>query len=223
MQFKPILFSTPMVQAILEGRKTQTRRVIKELARICDADDWDEVLLNGSDWDAVCDTSDGLEVHTVKCPHGKVGDVLWVKEAHFRYGKWAKNGITKTGKQKWRFVPDTGFPNVRYMDDPPVKVQKISDRVTGWYKRSSLFMPKSACRIFLQITDIRVERLQDISEEDARAEGVKIKQHFKETGDWTAKAAFQLLWQSINGPESWSANPWVWAITFNRIDKPSNF
>lgn len=211
----PILFSTPMVQAILDGRKTMTRRVIKFPKGWVPLD-------NAWDWVALQDFYPKWH-----CPYGKHGDLLWVREAHYRYGRWVKNGATKTGKQKWRFTPDSGFPNIRYQDNPPAKVEKISYRGTGWYKRSSLFMPKDIARIWLEVTGVRVERLQEISEKDAKAEGVEQNRD----GSWhdyispdrlwqdAAKPSFQSLWMNINGEGSWEANPWVWVIEFKVVSK----
>jgi hypothetical protein len=96
--------------------------------------------------------------------------------------------------------------------------------------KPSIFMPKAACRIFLEITDVKVERLQDISEEDAINEGVELlpnnryKYYLSEYFDCiNAVHSFQTLWKSINGAESWEANPFVWAIEFKQITKPENF
>lgn len=86
-----------------------------------------------------------------------------------------------------------------------------------WSKKSSMFMPRWASRITLEITDVRVERLQDITPEDAKAEGVEsFAREHKLTGYWTT--AFARLWMEINGKDSWDANPWVWALSFKRIE-----
>lgn len=252
---KPILFSTPMVQAILEGRKTMTRRVVK------DAIGWN------SNWQVKQikeEHIDGIpryemrrdlqcSVTYFKCPYGQPGDVLAVKETHFRYGNWfAKEGeFTSTGKQAYVFVPLT--EEVRYFDNPPEKYKHgmaKNEMTACWYKRPSLFLELKNCRIFLQITDIRVERLQEISCHDAGGEGVEydnIDWGAFEGGELVADYknytweddesypeyyfpvfanpidSFRTLWQSINGPESWEANPWVWVVEFKRIDKPVNF
>ena len=229
MKMKPILFSTPMVQAILEGRKTQTRRSVKyniswesshlpkgslEGFAVYDKK-WAQYWLDGEDQPA--SLSDGF------CPYGKPGSVLWVREEHYRFGHWVeKEGVfTKTGRQKWMFVPTTD----EILFDAPEEFRKgrhHKDSYTpAWHKRLARFMPYSACRLFLRITDIRVERLQDITEEDGRLEGAK-KMHIDDLGQTfaTYKRGFQSLWDSINGPESWAANPYVWCVSFERIDKP---
>jgi hypothetical protein len=226
MNFKPILFSTPMVQAILNGTKLQTRRVVKGKAL--------EWITTGMLPPDVLTRPD-----TFICPYGEVGDVLWVRESFYQYGFWRKNGLTKTGKQKWKFIADNAYTSIAYNDNPPSSIFKNSQRVLGWYKRSSLFMPKEACRLFLKIKDIRVERLQDISEEDAISEGVlkdvKLPVENFQTrllyrdykGDTSgcadARSSFMTLWKSINGEQSWNENPWVWVIEFERIEKPENF
>ena len=231
MKFRPILFSTPMVQAIISGSKVQTRRVIKP-----------QPVLGNGDWDSRnIKQVEGKFVpfmqHTEhKSIKYKIGDVLWVRESHFQYGMWMKNGKTKTGKQKWKFVKDKALTSVAYMDNPPKEVLKNSNReVLGWFKRSSLFMPKEACRLFLKIKNIRVERLQDISQRDCFEEGIEVTElgcrnydksyPVKEFigGGTEAIRSFKSLWQYINGEESWNSNPWVWVIQFERIDKPENF
>ena len=207
MKFIPILFSTPMVQAILKGRKTMTRRKIK----LYKADEYP--LRQTSQWMQENNT----------CPYGKVGDVLWVRET-FCLNVFENN------------------PYLYKADD--------NDGENDYLRwKPSLFMPKAACRIFLVITDIRVERLQHISKEDAKKEGIEFtiadKEKFRcrATGmklyrDYERKdnsltnypcngfenaiVSFETLWQSINGKESWEANPWVWVIVFERIEKPAD-
>jgi hypothetical protein len=146
------------------------------------------------------------------CPYGKVGDVLWVRETFNEY------------------YFDEGYGYKADFTDEAIKMLKN----TKW--KSSLFMPKAACRIFLEITDIRVERLRDISEEDAIKEGIEII-HMAEINVPVYKnyllkekllttnpiKSLQTLWQSINGKQSLEANPWVWVISFKRIEKPTDF
>jgi hypothetical protein len=175
MKQTPILFSTPMVQAILEGRKTQTRRVVKHELDNRGVRSTNNIF---EDWH-------GKEV---KCPCGQVGDVLWVREA---YAPHYFDDFSHGYKANWN---DTA---AEYVNQPKWK--------------PSIHMPKEACRIFLKITDIRVERLQDISNSDIRAEGAA------EFGCTSHRLNFQSLWQSINGQQSWEANPWVWVIEFDRI------
>jgi hypothetical protein len=219
---KPILFSGPMVCSILGGKKTQTRRIIKPVRNfehhgICKpemaADSW-AVWWHGAETDRVgC---------LQECPYGKPGDRLWVREA-WRTGSKLDSlswlGISERAKEAG-YSP--GCP-IRYEASGTVRRwgDNDTDHFGGWGRyRHARFMPCWASRITLEITEVRVERLQEISEEDARAEGVEI------TDEWTGAAedlngrhvmAYSILWDSINGKASWKANPWVWALTFKRI------
>lgn len=223
----PILFSTAMVQAILEGRKTETRRQVKPqpqpiATEVVASDQW-----KGKDFVARFPYDREPVVYEVtnlyKCPYGQPGDVLWVRES-FRY--------TNT--------PNPEVLNYQYKDGakgaeiPEDECYKISDYDR---LRPSIHMPKAAARIWLEVVEVKVERLQDITEDGAKAEGVKSDPHIEELvakgeniagsyyfypckdyrdGDWgfSAKTSFYSLWQSINGLESWTANPWVWVIKF---------
>jgi hypothetical protein len=248
MKERPSLFSTPMVLAILAGRKTQTRRVVK-IPDLIKHPDWYRYIGNSNDmeipraaihYDERLYHAWGLINNNMPMwviDSYKLKDILWVKEMYYAYGIWLKNGHTKSGKQKWRFFDTTltGF-KYHYVEDPPENVLPNTVREKyGWFKRSSLFMPRKACRIKLEITDIRVERVQDISEEDAKAEGVYFygwddyhqtdykNYSYSDKGmcdDWgvqTAKESYQTLWESINGKGSWGKNPFVWVIKFKRL------
>lgn len=206
MKFRPILFSTPMVKALLEGRKTQTRRIVKlkhlvvpEVAGAIHPDG------SGKGWVAWF-PGDGITAEKTAelypgnagfpCPYGLPGDVLWVRES-FRIIKGNVTGSEHdyTSEMLYKADGDLG-PH-----------------------QPSIHMPKSACRIFLEITEVRVERLQDISEEDAFAEGV-----YDGEGPYgVGHMMFEYLWENINGVDSWKSNPWVWCLTFKRIDKPEGF
>lgn len=209
MKERPILFSAEMVRAILDGRKTQTRRAIK-MPRTRDAF---TLLDRGDGWwpyqsddgeSALC--SDGNE-HPYACPYGKPGDRLWVREAH-------------------AFVPEpayrcsTGiYQQINPADDYQACVYRENfDRARGFSWRPSIHMPRWASRILLEVTDVRVERLQEISDEDALAEGV----YPTRTGLYAgaAKSEYRNVWEQINGAGSWNANPWVWCVTF-RVIQPS--
>ncbi len=201
-----------MVQALLDHRKTQTRRIVKPQP---DARGLRTSNVPFEDWH-------GREV---KCPYGKVGDTLWVREEHYVFGEWIKNGLSKTNKQKWKFCPhldaDVTFKR-------PRTVMPNNYRLPAWYKRLSRFMPKKYARTYLRITDIRVERLQSISENDSVSEGIleyedgTYHNYFTQKGLRSeggvecllAKGSFQSLWSSINGQGSWEENPWVWVVFF---------
>ena len=210
MKERPILFSAPMVRAILEGRKTQTRRAVKGVAL-----SW---LNDGFTPQFVSDYKNGLS------PYGQVGDRLWVRESCWIWGVWLKNGFTKSGRQKWRFKAVGKQVTFEHPDKLSI-AQRDGLGLTGWVRRPSIHLPRWASRITLEITGVRVERLQDISEADCIEEGIDEKL----CAEFTTKApsrfdlklaaihAYAGLWESINGPESWAENPWVWVVEFKRV------
>lgn len=182
---RPILFSTPMVRAIVGISKKATRRIIKDkhILYMLDVNKCLPSYCAGLDF----------------CPYGKVGDILWVRET-FRPLIDCETGEFS----RWDYK--AGMPDDFYKQYP----QK------GF--KPSIHMPKAAARIWLEITEIKIERLQDISEEDAIAEGVETLGLYPGY-DVSCKGKFEGLWNSINGMESWEANPWVWVIKFKRIQK----
>jgi len=192
---RPILFSGPMVRAILENRKTQTRRVVK-----CPIWMTKEVdMLNPASPHHYGDVS------TIKpCPYGQPGDHLWVRES------WNVSGLAFLRKPR-----ETAFaaPSAwKYQATDDGSWQR------GW--RPSIHMPRWASRILLEIVSVRVERLQDISEEDALAEGVDF--HCTDPTclichGFCGIQCYRELWEKINGTGSWDANPWVWVVEFKRI------
>ncbi len=186
-----------MVRAILDGRKTQTRRVAKGMA--LDLIDVEFSL------EFVCHPDNGL------CPYGNVGDRIWVRET------WAINplygAINEEDAPKYVFAAD---------DYDQVILPDGSGDRDPW--RPSIHMPRVASRITLEVTGVYIERLHDISETDALAEGVdawpdgNFKAYGKHSGKFRhAKDSFSSLWESINGHGSWDANPFVWVIKFKRI------
>lgn len=184
---KPILFSAPMVSAILDGRKTQTRRIIKDTGLYAI-----EERFHGKE------TSERERRNlATQCKYGQPGDWLWVKETHQAHPIY--------GSPVYR--ADYLLQNGRYGPNP------VDAECWPW--KPSIFMPRRLSRITLEITDVRVERLQDISEEDAIAEGIEGSGDCGSIG--FGRWAYRKLWESINGKGSWDANPWVWAITFKRI------
>lgn len=221
MKERPILFSAPMVRAILAGTKVQTRRVVKP----------------GKCPDFGCRMTPseiaGDEHPERMCPLGQPGDLLWVRETHAITPHPSDLGLTREN------IPGTwdgavaAAGRVIYAADPGAEIELDGQR---W--RSSIHMPRAASRITLEITGVRVERLQDMEgqspypgESDALAEGVNRIHHGR--GDyyfssfrnephpknWCDPAdAFRELWESINGTGSWDANPWVWVVAFKRVD-----
>lgn len=220
MKERPILFSAPMVRAILSGQKTQTRRVVKPIGN-----DEGFVILdygNGG-WPYRSDDGDST-THTVKrggklyldetphvCPYGQTGDRLWVRET------WADVGTCDPGLIVYRADYPLCVPR-HYENVPPASEIR-------W--RPSIHQRREHSRILLEITGVSVERLQDISEEDAAAEGISdggcLNCGEPEPCGCAdpkpdARDAFARLWHSINGEESWHANPWVWVVEFKRVE-----
>lgn len=217
MKERPILFSGPMVRAILDGKKTQTRRIFKGEAfgvpeSICRVKSGlSKAKLNRLGVMFLCD-SKPLPIRTfTPCPYGGIGDRLWVRENYgicwegggfidpvinYRADSKQKPIMMKNGlMEKWREF--YGRPRKNPWD--PHK----------WYP--SIFMPRFASRIILEITNIRVERLQDISDSDARDEGVELGDH------WIYTQAFEELWDTLNAKTyPWSSNPWVWVVDFKK-------
>ena len=201
---RPILFSAPMVRAILEGRKTVTRREIRPRMRSADTQFELHQQTDGSwqpmhTFDESCMDHQGTE-HPIVCPYGKPGDRLWVRET-------------------FNSSADCRPPIV----EPFIYAADLnSDGVQKWAARwkPSIHMPRWACRILLEITGVRVERLQDISRADIRAEGLQCPPELASDDvspnyrDWYP-AAWRELWESTGG--SWDANPWVWVVEFKRV------
>ena len=139
-----------------------------------------------------------------RCPYGDEGDVLWVRETWCDYN----DGY---GKEHEHLKSPT--PRILYKEDFR---DMLSDKVGIW--KPSIFMPKHACRFFLRINDVRVERLQDISEEDAAAEGVFIHPVYP-----SPRMEFASLWDKINSQNNWNSNPYVWVISFELTERPQGF
>lgn len=211
-----------MVQAILEGRKTMTRMVVKfpkEFNR-------KNVYKNGDLGLKYSVTDDvGNELLHRLFPTYEKGDRLWVRETYYAYGIWLKNGHSKSGLQKWIFFDTTltGF-KYRYSDNPPDNILPNSKRETyGWFKRPSLFMPKKVARIWLEVTSFRAIRLNIISDADCKKEGIEPfgigYRDYSEEGASVDSPyySFKTLWESISVKGSWELNPWVWVVEFKRI------
>lgn len=212
MKQRPILFSTPMVQAILAGRKTQTRRVVKPPKEFIG--DWFFQHVN-------------FVRSRVNCPYGQTGDVLWVRETFAKcIGRIEITPSEVASAYEWtkdRFI----VYKADSKEETHPKFPKFGKK--RW--RPSIHMEKDFARIWLCITDVRVERLQDITEEDAMREGVlpigdKGLGFYNDylTNGFSCKNAvrsFESLWQSIHGEESWNNNPWVWVVEFKQIENPN--
>ncbi|HHS9688992.1 TPA: hypothetical protein ACTW9H_004800 [Raoultella ornithinolytica] len=236
MKERGMIFNGEMVRAILDGLKTQTRRVVSNV-------DYDNCI----PLQKRTKTKDGIYTHVIDapiyelCPFGKVGDLLWVRETWSDVNlegipavAYRADGDVYSPMDDESFLDEDGAFNY---DDPRVTKYHFaawySDLIEGiegdW--RPSIHMPRWASRILLEITNVRVERLNAISEEDAMREGIDtdrlaesqdnydcIADH-NMTGRPTAKGYFSDIWQSIYGEESWQANPWVWVIEFKRVEE----
>ena len=196
MNEKPILFRGPMVRAILEGRMTMTRRVIKPWKRIS----WPvETVQRGYTVTFSYKAANGIWTETMPmvCPYGMPGDRLWVRESWRECGsiQMCDDAITPDGLL-------AGLDRCRYMAD---------GRWDGPW-RPSIYMPRWASRITLEVTAVRVERLNAITAGDAETEGV-------DASNCCRIEAFERLWDSINAKRGygWSVNPWVWVIGFQRV------
>jgi hypothetical protein len=194
MKELPILFSAPMVRAILEGRKTQTRRIVK--VRPAGAE---VVVHNGRVWKPARVDYAGF----VECPYGQPGDRLWVRETFLLRGN--------------------GTHCVYRADSDLIEAAGFGAMYGGW--KPSIFMPRKFSSITLEVTGVRVERLQEISERDAQAEGIDDPTCTEEVTPATGYAtysyatSFAKLWDSINAKRApWASNPWVWCISFRRIN-----
>jgi hypothetical protein len=197
-----ILFSAPMVRALLDGSKTQTRRVVKdlpswEITEIClDAGGTGKWMPNGP-----APSGRGMAAgHWRACPYGQPGDRLWVRET-------------------FSDIYGAGGDERRRMEEVMYRADGETDPyVIGYRWTPSIHMPRWASRILLEITGVRVERLRDIGIEDIEAEGVVTSDEaIMEHGCRARVLDWQRLWESINGAGSWDANPWVWVVEFKRV------
>lgn len=200
MKDRPILFSGAMVRALLAGTKTQTRRIVKPQhgpGEVCEA-----AFAPGSG--SLCNQwaiHDVAGYHRIRCPFGRRGDRLWVRETFTEY-----IGHHVIGGQRWAYAADC-------TDDCGERIRQDYIKAGYPYRwKPSIHMPRVASRILLEITEVRVQRLQEISEEDCWAEGISPK-----CTQLTPFLEYKDLWESLHGPGSWDANPYVWAISFRRV------
>lgn len=217
MTSRPILFSAAMVRALLAGTKTQTRRIAELNTEgdpspkyRLDPDGFVRTYIGDvteqpeTDPEAWMMVQDGWE-RGYRCPYGVPGDRLWVRET------WAPMpaGVLSDGLTG-RYI---------YRADPDVFSHTSESDFEKW--RPSIHMPRAASRITLEITGVRVERLQGISGRDVLAEGIdngKSNPAMGERWENMQRMAFRDLWESINGPGSWDAKPWVWVVQFKRVE-----
>lgn len=207
MKERPILFSAPMVRALLDGRKTQTRRIIKPQPQ-CGVGRYTEDGTPGEvDWVLLDEDGDPIDI-ALRCPYGAPGDRLWVKETYAVDVSGCLRGLS--------YRADHQDPR----GDGPAHPMR-------W--RPSIYMPRWASRLTLEVTQVRVERLQDISEADAIAEGIEpvpggYRNYMPEreaqgiaTSFASPRESFFSLWESIHGADSLASNPWDWVVEFKKV------
>ncbi|VVD74186.1 hypothetical protein PHO31112_00744 [Pandoraea horticolens] len=233
MKERPILFSAPMVRAILDGSKTQTRRVMTpqpqwrpnygravgmQGAWVIGSPAAIGLKERGDHWIAVFDEDTQRRFCTQEAygwgasagsPYGVVGDHLWVRETTYNVERNGYVGPVFVESEEGRNAAAWGYGE----SDDPDFIEPHELR-----KRPAIHMPRSMCRLVLEITGVRIERLMSISDEDAIAEGARLSygEPFDTANTISARRCFELLWTDINGPGSWDANPWVWVIEFQR-------
>ena len=222
MSVKPIIFSTPMVKALLEGNKNITRRVIKPqpkcklyyayaAGRTRDIGKWLYPSQYAIERDGICPPPEGFTVadrNALWTPPCHGDDILWVRES------WAMYLDYKTGEPGRKYVYRAdGGEGIRVINETDANGRAFAIPVMSW--RPSIHLPKEAARIFLRVTQVSVERLRDMPRNDIIREGIA-------SG---SVAEFRKLWDSLRKPDDlkkygWKANPWVWVISFERCEKP---
>lgn len=208
---RPILFSAPMVRAILDCNKTQTRRAMRD--QPCMLPDFNRGHLSVRVRGAVHQAFTP-KFPPVRCPYGRLGDRLWVRET------WRESRDSSA----WHYAADgTILPKQRDKDLQAFLAHRAPFTWESYKWRPSIHMPRAASRITLEVTGVRVERLQDISEADALAEGIApahggfglpAGEHFHAAD---SRQSYFSLWEAINGPGSVEADPWVWVVDFKRV------
>lgn len=223
----PILFSAPMVLAILAGKKTQTRRLVK----IDDPYNGASWIEDGGLWrpysDELCRGVRDQIGPGIRCPYGQPGDCLWVRET-FRYGLWIDehfyNDIDGESRSTTHWVRGEAGDEGAIWYEADGKAPADQPNPERWDgKTPSIFMPRWASRITLEVTDVRIERLCEISSADIRAEGIDEETVAAMLGkasiaDTSLSDLWRLCWDRINGKRApWSSNPWVWRVSFRRV------
>jgi len=221
---RPILFAGAMVRALLDGSKTQTRRALHNQVTAPAI-----MQMAGPDYAEIINEH-GVDIPGWTCPYGQPGDRLWVRETFLdTQGTGAEYRDEQGRRQRFAYAADTA----------PGSYGDEARKDYGLKWKPSIHMPRAASRILLEIVSVRVERLQDISEADAFAEGIEPvvvptccgEPHREDHGvlgiethccgepieDEKAAPAYRKLWEQINGAGSWDANPWVWVVEFNRV------
>ncbi|MFA4294390.1 hypothetical protein P2B08_17525 [Xanthomonas perforans] len=214
MRERPILFNGAMVRAILSGAKSQTRRAVKVPPAFDFIGGSGDDLNDPANWGAEDEDArwwalaDGPDTdHVLPCPFGQVGDRLWVRETTVRVEEHGYVGPVYVASDEGQACLDGGLAPA---PDDMTEVEPWEIKL-----RPSIHMPRSMCRLVLEITDVRVERLQAISEADAQREGAGGNVDY--TRNRTYRDDFRDIWTSTGG--DWGANPWVWVICFRRAEQ----
>ena len=208
MKERPILFTPENAQKVHDGVKVQTRRIVKPQPLHIS---WFE---HQRGWCARVREDTGSAAHPayvmMPCPYGQVGDRLWIK--HHTWKPTTLGDIRND--QRWNPVSR----EIIWRIGPVVSdVAGVSE--TSWKKVNGLFMPRWACRTVVELTEIRVERVNDISPSDALAEGIFCPEiGYAQHGERAPVLLYGCLWNSINGKDSWAQNPWVWVLTFRKVE-----
>jgi hypothetical protein len=243
LNFHPILFQQEMVKANLDGRKTETRRIIKPQP--------DDTRAKGKNVKTVADYFTGVpekgkayywkangcwnSSEPFKCPYGQPGNILWVRENYLK-PPFITHKLLREGADTW-----PKFDYTASCDEIEIEQYKS----WGWQLKPSIHMPKEACRMFLLLKEVKVERLQDIKRDDCIAEGIAYQHNdfqkwYGQEGNWydyerktfaplpsgkiSPSMSFMSLWKSINGEDSWQQNPWLWVLKYEVLtagDKPA--
>ena len=193
---RPILFTPHNAQLVHESKKTQTRRIVKDINPTF-----------------LLESPTGQQIHNaMRCPYGVVGDRLWIREKHWRVeieGGGIGNGFLVFDNEWVKGMPE------------PIEERPWLDDCDKWGARPSIHMPRWACRTVVELTEVRVERVQEITEADALAEGcgttLPLGPTYEGWADTVHRELFKQLWESINGKDSWAKNPYVWVLSFRRI------
>lgn len=240
---RPILFTAPLVRAILAGDKTQTRRVINPQPPTCEGETlpfdpprWQTPAVVGADGELGPAPEDEFGISCVdgewgrRCPYGAPGDRLWVREAFRLPALFDDYSPSEVGEQSLKAGHDSEWCPLLYEASGDTagsqeELEHFEVPTEGWGRlRPSIHMPRWASRIELEVVDVRVQRVRETSHADARAEGVEhaLGDHVDLVPDYTGSVhqhGFAQLWNRINASRGygWDANPWVWVVEFHRV------
>jgi len=223
-----LLMTAENGQKLYDRVKTQTRRLngLGEVNEHADGPGSFEVMAHSPEspwWSLIHKTktvTEGGGIISVKCPY-RVGERRYIREPHYLYGRWTRDGHTKTGKPKYRFIADRS-KGACYPNNPPPRVCTRKSAV-GWFRRPGMFMFEWAARTIVEITEVRIQQVQEISADDAIDEGADMPFLPREDGGLEATRerirtiAFPVLWDSVHGAGAWERNDWVWAVTMRRV------